>query len=189
MQDIVDMIDSLIIPSVQKESDIERAINSKSNVVFILTGNLLNMGNYIKVLKKANKHAFIHIDFVEGLSNSKSAIEYIAKAWNPAGIITTRVSLIKYAKELGLYTIQRIFLIDHSALTKGIETSKSSRPDAVEVLPGLMPSIIDQLSHEIDFPIIAGGFIDTKQEILDAVGAGALAISCGNSKLWTIDIK
>lgn len=188
MQNIVDMVDSLIIPSVQNDSDFEKAINSKSNIVFILTGNLLNMEKYINELRKANKHSFIHIDFVDGLANTKSAIDFIAKAWNPTGIISTRVSMIKYAKELQLKTIQRIFLIDHNAVAKGIETSKACRPDAVEVLPGLMPTIIDQLSREIEFPIIAGGLIEHKQDILRAIEAGALAISSGNSDLWNLDI-
>jgi len=46
---------------------------------------------------------------LRGLSNTKSAIKYIARKWKPTGIITTKFSLIKFAKEEKLMTIQRIF--------------------------------------------------------------------------------
>jgi len=51
-------------------------------------------------------------------------------------------------------------LIDKSAIQKGIEMSWTCKPDAIEVLPGLMPNIIDKLTRQVDFPIIAGGLID-----------------------------
>ncbi|MDV2687136.1 glycerol-3-phosphate responsive antiterminator, partial [Alkalihalophilus lindianensis] len=90
---------------------------------------------------------------------------------------------MKYAKEEKLMAIQRIFLIDKSAVEKGIEMSRNCKPDAIEVLPGLMPSIIDQLTRQVDLPIIAGGLISSKKEILQGLRAGALAISAGDSSL------
>ncbi|GIN85101.1 glycerol uptake operon antiterminator regulatory protein [Heyndrickxia sporothermodurans] len=185
---IVDLVQSQVIASIKNEEDIEKAISSHANIVFLLTGNLLNMTNYLEKLNKANKHVFIHIDFIEGLSNTKSAIKYIAQRWKPTGIITTKNSLIKYAKEEKLMTIQRIFLIDRSAIQKGIDMCRSCKPDAIEVLPGLMPSIIDKLTKEIDLPIIAGGLISSKEEILQGLEAGALAISSGDPNLWKFDI-
>ncbi|MEK3888327.1 glycerol-3-phosphate responsive antiterminator [Bacillus sp. FSL K6-3431] len=188
MVNIVDMVDSLIIPSVQNETDLEKAIQSKSSIVFILTGNLINMESYLNQLKKANKYTYIHMDFIEGLSNTKSAIKYIANVWKPTGIITTKASMIKYAKAEKLKTIQRIFLIDHSAVLKGIESSKACSPDAVEVLPGLMPTVIDQLSQKLELPIIVGGLISNKQDILSAIQAGALAVSSGSPELWSLEL-
>lgn len=140
------------------------------------------------VLKKYNKATFVHVDFIEGLSNTKSAIEYIANVWQPKGIITTKSNLIKFAKEEGLMTVQRIFLIDGSAMRKGIEIAHSGRPDAIEVLPGIMPSIIDNLTKLTHLPIIAGGLISEKQQIIDGLQAGALAISAGDPKLWNLDL-
>ncbi|QQZ08986.1 glycerol-3-phosphate responsive antiterminator [Heyndrickxia vini] len=185
---IVDLVQSQVIASIKNEGDIDKAITSSSNIVFLLTGNLLNMTEHLDRLKKANKEIFIHIDFIEGLSNTKSAIKYIAKSWNPTGIITTKNSLIKYAKEEGLMTIQRIFLIDKGAIKKGIDMCQTCNPDAIEVLPGLMPSIIDRLTAQVNLPIIAGGLISSKEEILQGLEAGALAISSGDPALWNLDI-
>lgn len=185
---IVDLVQSQVIASIKNEEDIEKSINCHSNIVFLLTGNLLNMTDHLEKLKKAKKHIFIHIDFIEGLSNTKSAIKYIAQMWKPTGIITTKNSLIKYAKEENLMTIQRIFLIDKAAIKKGIDLCHHCKPDAIEVLPGLMPNIIDQLTKQVDLPIIAGGLISSKEEILQGLEAGALAISSGDPSLWNFNI-
>lgn len=185
---IVNMVDSQVIATVKRESDIEKAIQSKSNIVFLLTGNLLNMEDYIEKLKIGNKKVFLHLDFIDGLGYRKSAIEYIAKKWKPDGIITTKVNVIKYAKDEGLLTIQRLFLIDKSAIDNGIKMIENCKPDAVEILPGLMPPIIDNLTKKIKQPIIVGGLFSTKEEIIAALEAGALAISASSPELWNFNL-
>lgn len=187
-QNIIDIVHSQVIASIKEEGDLEKAVQSNANIVFILTGNLITMDGYLKKLKAAGKTTFIHIDFIDGLSNTKSAIKYIAEIWKPAGIITTKSNLIKYAKEEGLMTIQRLFLIDRNALVKGIEIAHNCKPDAIEILPGLMPSIIDKLTSMTKLPIIAGGLISSKEDILNGLSAGALAISSGDPKLWNLDL-
>lgn len=188
MNNIVNMVESQIIASVKHADNLEIASKSNSNVIFLLTGDLLTAEKYLNVLKSENKQTFLHIDFIEGLSNSKNAIRYIAEVWKPKGIITTRSSLIKYAKEEGLIAIQRLFLIDKNAMKKGIEMACHYQPDAIEVLPGIMPAIIDELTGMTDLPIIAGGLISKKEEILAGLQAGALAVSSSDPELWNTDI-
>lgn len=185
---IIDMVESQVIASIKSEADLDVAIRSQSNIAFLLTGDLTTCGKYTTKLKEAGMHVFIHMDFIDGLANSKSAIQYIANEWKPTGIISTKSSLIKFAKEEGLMTIQRIFLIDRAAVKKGVEMSKSCRPDAIEVLPGIMPKIIDQLSREVNLPLIVGGLITEKHEIMTALESGALAISSGNPTMWNTDL-
>lgn len=185
---LVDMVESQMIASVQNENDLQYALNCNANIVFLLTGNLLTMSDYIKQLKQTDKHVFIHLDFIDGLSNSKSAINYVAQYWNPTGIITTKSHLVKFANEAGLMTIQRIFLLDRSAIERGIEMVKSCRPDAVEIMPGIIPKIIDQLSLNLNYPIIAGGLITEISEVHEALQAGALAVSSGDPNMWNSDL-
>jgi glycerol uptake operon antiterminator len=185
---LVNMVESQLIASIKDQKDIDKAIKSSANIAFLLTGDILTVENYIKQLQKAGMYIFIHLDFIEGLSNTKSAIKYIADVWEPTGIITTKINMIKYAKEEGLITIQRIFLIDRAAIEKGIEMVKSCKPDAVEVLPGLMPKVIDQLSRQLKLPLIVGGLIQEKKDILLALEAGALAVSSGNPAMWNFDL-
>ncbi|WP_174733579.1 glycerol-3-phosphate responsive antiterminator [Mesobacillus harenae] len=185
---IVDMVESQMIASIKNEKDIDMAIKSSSNIAFLLTGNLINIEDHIRRLRSANMHIFVHLDFIDGISNTKSAVSYIAKVWKPTGIITTKSNLIKFAKEEGLMAVQRIFLIDFGAVQKGIEMAKSCKPDAVEVLPGLMPQIIDKLTKEIHLPLIAGGLISERADVLAALESGALAVSSGNPSMWNLNL-
>jgi glycerol uptake operon antiterminator len=186
--ELVNMVESQIIASIKDQKDIDKAIKSSANIAFLLTGDISTVENYITQLREAGMYIFLHLDFIEGLSNTKSAIKYIADVWKPTGIITTKINMIKYAKEEGLITIQRIFLIDRAAIEKGIEMVKSCKPDAVEVLPGLMPKVVDQLSRQLKLPLIVGGLIQEKEDILLALEAGALAVSSGNPAMWKFDL-
>ncbi|WP_042143623.1 glycerol-3-phosphate responsive antiterminator [Paucisalibacillus sp. EB02] len=188
MDHIVDLVQSQVIASVKNKEHLESAAKSHSNIIFLLTGDLMTTQQYLNVLKENNKTTFVHVDFIDGLSNTKSAIKFIAEVWQPKGIITTKSNLIKFAKEEGLMAIQRIFLIDKNAMKKGIEIAHSCRPDAIEVLPGIMPNIIDSLTKLTHLPIIAGGLVSTKKQINDGLKAGALAISSGDPKLWNLDL-
>lgn len=185
---LVDMVESQIIAAVKNEEDLELALSSNVNMVFLLTGNLMTASGYIEKLKGAGKHVFIHMDFIDGLSNSRNAINYVAEHWKPTGIITTKSQIVKMANEAGLKTIQRIFLLDRGAVNKGIEMVKSCKPDAVEIMPAVIPKIIDQLSGAIPYPIIAGGLIDSISEIHDALEAGALAVSTGDHEMWNFNL-
>lgn len=186
--ELVNMVESQIIASIKDRKDIDKAIKSSANIAFLLTGDISTVENYIKQLREAGMYIFLHLDFIEGLSNTKSAIKYIADVWKPTGIITTKINMIRYAKEEGLITIQRIFLIDRAAIEKGIEMVKSCKPDAVEVLPGLMPKVVDKLSRQLKLPLIVGGLIQEKEDILLALEAGALAVSSGNPAMWKFDL-
>ncbi|MCM3357946.1 glycerol-3-phosphate responsive antiterminator [Psychrobacillus sp. FSL K6-4046] len=185
---LVDMVESQIIAAVTNEQDLKQAITSKANIVFLLTGNLMTAGEHINKIKQANKYVFIHLDFIDGISSSKTALTFVADQWKPTGIITTKSHVVKLAKEVGLMTIQRIFLLDRNAVTKGIEMVNSCRPDAVEVMPGIMPKVIDQLCTSLTFPIIAGGLIDNISEVHQALENGALAISAGVPEMWNFNL-
>ncbi|CAG9621176.1 glycerol-3-phosphate responsive antiterminator [Sutcliffiella rhizosphaerae] len=185
---IVDMVDSQVIAAIDSPEKIQEAIDSNANIAFLLTGTILTLPEYITLLKRADMYVFLHLDFIEGISNDKSGIKYIATVLKPDGIITTKNHLIKFAKEEGLKTIQRLFLIDHNAIKKGQRLVESSKPDAVEVLPGIMPRVIYNLTETFQTPIIAGGLIENEQEIHHSLRAGALAISVGNPHLWKCGI-
>lgn len=185
---IIDMVQSQVIAAISNPEVIDEAIKSEVNIAFLLTGDILTMKGYVNRLRESGMYVFIHLDFIEGISNHKSAIKYIAKEWEPEGIITTRSQLIKTATEEGFLTIQRVFLLDQSALNKGIEMIKSCKPDAIEILPALMPRVIYEMTELTPLPLIAGGLIREKKEILQALEAGALATSVGSPSLWNLGI-
>ena len=65
-----------------------------------------------------------------------------------------------------------------------LASKQHSSADFLEVLPGVMPKIIRQLARECDKPIIAGGLIRDKEDVVGALSAGAVAISSTNPDVW-----
>lgn len=60
------------------------------------------------------------------------------------------------------------------------------RPDYVEILPGLIPRVIGELSRSMNAPIIAGGLIKSKEEVVAALSAGAVAVSTTAEAVWAL---
>lgn len=184
MERIVDLVDHQVIAAVRSEEQLSLAVKSKADIIFLLAGNILQLEETMAIVKKSGKLAFLHLEFMEGISADKNGIKYIAQVLRPAGIISTRSQSISIAKDNGLMAIQRLFLIDSTALKNGTKTMMSSGADAVEVMPGIIPHIISELTELIPLPIIAGGLVRTQQEIDTALEAGALAVSVGDPALW-----
>ena len=99
------------------------------------------------------------------------------------GIISTRSNLIKYAKEQGLLTIQRFFAYDSHGVDSISDVLSVTKPDIMEIMPGTIGKIIQRFS-EGDIPLIAGGLVETRQEVTAALSLGALAVSTGKEELW-----
>ena len=61
-----------------------------------------------------------------------------------------------------------------------------TKPDCIEILPGIMPKIIARIVRAQRIPVIAGGMIDDKEDVMQALKAGAMAISTTKQELWFI---
>lgn len=180
------LMDNPIIAAARDEDGLEKAISSDCSIVFLLFGSIITIPELCQRLKAAGKIVFIHIDLIEGLKGDSSSIEYIKKFAGTDGIITTKSANIKYAKQQGLLTIQRIFIIDSHSLITGIKGINDTCPSAVEVMPGIASKIIKNLQQKVNIPIIAGGLISSKEDILEGLASGAVAISTTRDELWQL---
>ena len=178
------LIENPVIAAVRNEEDLNSAAASEAQVVFVLQGDIMNIKEICEKLKKHDKKVFIHIDMIEGLKGDHVGLEFIKNHTNPYGIITTKVNNVRQGKALGLCTIQRIFIIDSLSLESGIKNVKEVKPDAVEVMPGVASKIIGIIKKEVKVPIIAGGLINNKKDVVEALGSGAIAISTSKVELW-----
>lgn len=175
-----------VIAAVRNKKDIEIVIELPIQTVFILGSSILELPEYVEILIKYRKNIFIHIDLVEGIGRDAAGVKFIAQKIKPHGLISTRSNLLKFGSEEGLITIQRMFLVDSTSFQSGIKMIHSSQPDLVEIMPGLIPKAITKLKSEIHQPIIAGGMITCKDDIIHALKAGALAVSTSQKELWTV---
>ena len=175
-----------IIAAIRSDSDLEKVIRCDIKIVFVLHGNIVTLAETCEKLKAAGKLIFVHVDMIDGLKPDSKGMEFIKKIVNPYGIITTKTSIVKCAVSLGLCTILRVFILDSQSLQTGIQNIHSVTPHAVEVLPGVASKIINIIKKDIRIPIIAGGLINNKKDVMDAMSAGALAVSTSNEEVWKL---
>lgn len=56
-----------IIVAVRNPKDIYDAIHSKSQIIFLLTGNVYNLKKMVELCIKADKYVFTHLDLIKRL--------------------------------------------------------------------------------------------------------------------------
>lgn len=176
--------DSPIIAAIKDEAGLAKCKTCDSPVVFILYGDICSIADIVDEVKAAGKLAMVHLDLITGLSAREVAVDFINKYTKADGIITTKPALIKRAKELSLYTILRLFVIDSMAYENIERQLKSSRPDLIEVLPALMPKVVAKICKMSSTPVIAGGLVSDKEDILELLGAGVICVSSTNPAVW-----
>lgn len=175
--------DSPVIAAVKSREDARAAATSQVAVVFVLGGSILSMQDILAELRQGGKMVFLHMDLIEGIGRDVAGLAYAASHWQPAGVITTRAPLVKAAREHGLLAIQRVFLLDSGSIRSGIQLINQCRPDFVEVMPGVIPKAVDQFKTA-GRPVIAGGMVTERMEVVEALKAGALAVSTSSRELW-----
>lgn len=180
---LVALEDNPVIAAV-RENKIEAAIESPSNVVFLLGGSILTVKEIINKAHTKGKIIFVHIDLTDGIGKDKTGIAYLASC-GADGIISTRANLLKFAKEQGLFTVQRFFALDSQGLESIEDMLLSSTPNIIEIMPGVIDKVISKFT-KYNIPLVAGGLIEAKTEVMSAINAGALAVSTGKEALWFI---
>lgn len=178
-----------VIAAVKNEAGLEKCCTlDEIKIIFVLFGDLCSIPGIVEQIKIAGKIAVVHIDLITGLNSKEVSVDYIKRQTLADGIITTKPQLITRAKELELYTVQRFFVIDSLAI-KSIENLNRQggyKPDFIEVLPGVMPKIIKKISANSRIPLIAGGLLADREDVLGALAAGAVAVSSTNETVWEL---
>ena len=85
-----------------------------------------------------------------------------------------------------MLTVLRVFAIDSKAVRSLARESSLVTPDAVEVLPAVIPRVIESLTKELEMPLIAGGLLSDKADVTAALGAGAICVSASDERLWAL---
>lgn len=165
-----------------KDRNFEEAINSPAEVIFLLGGNIMNVEERIKAAHNKGKYIFIHIDLTDGIGKDRAGIAFLASL-KCDGIISTKASIIRMAKENGLITVQRFFAYDSQGVDGINDILANSNPDIIEIMPGVIGKIIERFANS-SIPLISGGLIETKAEVTAALGLGAFAVSTGKAELW-----
>ena len=184
-KDLLEIIaDSPVIAAVKDEEGLDKSLRTDCRIIFILYGNICSLTTIVEKIKKRDKLAIVHADLVQGLSAKTEAINYIKNNTKADGILSTKGNLVKHATDIGLIGILRNFIIDSIAMENVNKQVELAHPDMIEIMPGIMPEIIEKLKNEIKLPLIAGGLISDTKDVIAALSAGADAVSTTKEELW-----
>lgn len=178
--------DCPVIAAVKDDAGLDAALQSECGAVFLLYGSAAGVCTQVDKVRAAGKLAIVHIDLIDGLSGREAAVDALKALCHPDGLISTKPAVIRRARHLGLVTVQRAFLLDSMSVENLPAQLAVGKPDFLEVLPGIMPRIIARITACTETPVIAGGLIQYKDEVMAAMGAGAAAVSTSSPAVWAM---
>ena len=181
---LMDLLEQCPVIAAVHDRYFEKAVASPCDVIFLLGCNILTIPQRITEAHNAGKCIFIHVDLAEGLGKDRAGIQFCAQA-GADGIISTRANLIRAGRDLGLLTVQRFFALDSQGVDSIQELLDHSCPDLMEIMPGVIGKIIKRFANG-KVPLIAGGLVETKEDVTTALKLGAFAVSTGKETLWYI---
>ena len=160
----------------------EAALVSPATVLFYLSADVMTVRERVEAAHKAGKMILIHIDLAEGIGKDAGGIRWLADC-GADGILSTRAGLIRLAKDHGLLAVQRFFALDSKGLDSVDDVLHKTAPHLMEIMPGVIGKAIRRFSVG-DTPVIAGGLVESPEEVATALQNGATAVSTGAEMLW-----
>lgn len=174
-----------IIAAAREECGLCAALAGDSGLIFLLFGTICDIAGLVARVHAAGKLAFVHADLVDGLTPREVAAQFLRDC-GADGVISTKPALLHAARELGLCAVQRFFVIDSMAKDNCLRALSCCAVDMVEVLPATMPKILRQLAAASPVPLIAGGLISDKEDVILALDAGAAGVSSTDRAVWRL---
>jgi len=174
-----------IIPAIRKVEFTDQAIAAHGKIVYLLTGDPENCEATIKKIVAAGKIPFVNLDLLNGFSRDRYAVNYLKRA-GARGIISTHLDPLRHAFSIGLYGIQRTFLLDSGAMDTITNQLKNTPVDALEVLPAMVaPKILERVrAISPELPVVGGGLIQNMKEVEELLAQGLSAVSISNPAMW-----
>jgi glycerol uptake operon antiterminator len=174
-----------IIPAIRKPDLVELAIASRSRLIYLLTGDPDTIEPMIQKITAAGKVPIVNLDLLNGFSRDKYAVNYLKRV-GAGGIISTHLDPLRHALAIGLYGIQRTFLLDSGAMDTISNQLRNTPVHALEILPALVaPKMLERVrSINADLPVVGGGLISNMKEVEALLEQGLSAVSTSHPEMW-----
>lgn len=180
--------ESRIVPAVKHLEDLTEVLNIPwVSVVILIGGDINNLEGVLKVRSRyPEKYLLAHVDLIEGVGKDEAGMRYL-KRLGLEGVVSVKWQLLRYAKENKLLTVQRLFLVDSEAIRTGLKVIKKVTPDAIEILPAIVPKFaIDEFRKVTDLSILGGGLLRTEEDVHAALSNGLTAVTASRRNLWKL---
>jgi glycerol uptake operon antiterminator len=169
--------------AITADDQLEEALASRAQVVFILRGNGLHLGGVVKRVHAAGKLVAVHVDLVGGLRADRASVAWLGAAGVDA-VISSHGQLMAPIRHEGMTAILRLLLTRRSLLDTAVGAIARSNPNIVEVLPGVILPSVAALLPDFGVPVLAGGFIRTSRDVQAVLATGALGVTTSSGRLW-----
>ena len=177
-----------IIAAIKNDEWLQACKKSDCEIVYILYGDICSIADIVEQVKAVGKMAVVHIDLITGLSTKDICVDFIKKYTKADGIISTKPFLIKRANEIGLFTVQRFFMLDAITYANIKKHVRENNPDIVEIMPaGLTKMIRYVYEDDVHKPLVASGLVLDEEDVMGALKAGAIAVSTTNMEVWKLN--
>jgi glycerol uptake operon antiterminator len=177
------LFDSPCCAAIVDPARLDAALASPVPAVFILRGDGLELSPIVERVHAAGKLAAAHLDLLDGLHADHGGVAWLVRSGVDA-IITSHGQLISDIRREGAVAIQRLLLSRRSHLDAALSAIARSRPDIVEVLPGVILPSVRGLIPPFEVPVLAGGFVRTEPAARSVLAAGAIGITTSATNLW-----
>jgi len=174
-----------IIPAIRKPDFVELAIASRSRLIYLLTGDPDTIEPMIQKITAAGKVPIVNLDLLNGFSRDRYAVNYLKRV-GAGGIISTHLDPLRHALAIGLYGIQRTFLLDSGAMDTISNQLRNTPVHALEILPAMVaPKMLERVrAINVDLPVVGGGLIANMKEVESLLEQGLSAVSTSHPEMW-----
>lgn len=174
-----------VIPAVHAEGEpLEKALSEDHPAIFVLGGDIFKLTHRIEG-EKRRPPVFVNVDLIGGIAGDKTGIAFLSR--HVEGVISTNRNVIELANSTALITVQRLFGLDAMAIERGLRLVKRAKPQCVEILPALScPPMVSRYPEVLNRPVLAGGLLKSREEVMSVLNAGALGVSTSALELWGI---
>ena len=178
-----------VIPSVHQRKELLYAMaETRADWIMLKLGDVNTLPQLVGHIHRSGKRVMVHQDSIKGLARDKMGIQYMANCGVDC-VITMKSLCVKYIKDAGMVAAFGFFVIDSDACRTGLGSIKEHQPDVVILMPGTIPQqIIQQIKAEAGIPVILGGLMTTREQIITAIESGAAAVATSNQDLWNLVI-
>jgi glycerol uptake operon antiterminator len=83
-----------------------------------------------------------------------------------------------------MVAVQRLLAAHASQLAAGLASIARSEPDVIEFLPGVVLPQVRHLLPRPGPPMLAGGFVRSRDDVRAILAAGGLAVTTSRENLW-----
>lgn len=179
-----------VIPSVRINKNIAYALSLDNEYVLLSEAHIGNLGPMVSKCHKNGKKVIVNAELIGGLNLDKTGINMLKKMYKVDGVISANTPKANMMKDIGLFTIQRVTLMDSKSLDTSLKLISTSKCDAIEIRPYLYGlKFSDEIKKARNVPIFLGGFIDEINMALKARERGFAGITTSCMSLWDIKTK